>query len=31
MQGPAFDELFGMLSGIVSEGTLTPTKLARLR
>ena len=31
MQRPAFDELFRMLSGIVSAGTLTPTDLARLR
>jgi transposase-like protein len=31
MDRPAFDELFSMLSGIVSAGTLTPTDLARLR
>jgi len=31
MHRPAFDELFNMLSGIVSEGTLTPTNLTRLR
>ena len=31
MQRPAFDELFSMLSGIVSAGTLTPTDLAGLR
>jgi len=31
MHTPAFDELFNMLSGIVSEGTLTATNLARLR
>ena len=31
MHRPALDELFNMLSGIVSEGALTPTNLARLR
>jgi hypothetical protein len=31
MQRPAFDELFSMLSGIVSAGALTPTDVARLR
>jgi transposase-like protein len=31
MHTPAVDELFNMLSGIVSEGTLTPTNLTLLR
>jgi transposase-like protein len=31
MDRPPLDELFSMLSGIVSAGTLTPTDLSRLR
>jgi transposase-like protein len=31
MDRPPLDELFSMLSGIVSTGTLTPTDLSRLR